>query len=103
MASVYILGIIFNASAGIGGEEPLTLGHQTFQSLNVLSLGLVVEHVGDILSEDLLATCTGVDTDHGDADGPRRVPDGHLQVGVTRLWIQTRPIIREFIIIFHQG
>lgn len=84
---MHISGVVFNASAGVSGEEPLALSHQSFESLDVFSLCLVVEDVGDILSENLLSTRTGVDSDHGYTDGPWRVPDGHLKVGVTRLRI----------------
>ena len=85
---MYILGVVFNASTWVSREEPLALSHQSFESLDVFSLCLVVEDVGDILSENLLSTRTGVDSDHGYADGPWRVPDGHLKVGVTRLRIR---------------
>lgn len=60
---------ILDRLGGSCGEELLTLRHQSFQALNVLSLRLVVEDVSDVLGENFLTTCTSVDTDHSHTDG----------------------------------
>lgn len=61
------------------------LGFQSWHYLDVFPLSFVVEHMGHVLGENLLAPRARVDADHGDADGPGRVPDGHLQVGIVGL------------------
>lgn len=61
------------------------LDFQSCHYLDVFPLSLIVEHVGHVLGEDLLAARARVDADHGDADGPGGVPNGHLQVGIVGL------------------
>ena len=54
-------------------------------NLYVLALCFVIEYVRYLLSKDLLAAGSGVDTNHGDSNGPGGVAYGHLQVGVISL------------------
>lgn len=61
------------------------LDSQSCHYLYVFPLGLIVEHVGHVLGEDLLAARARVDANHGDSNGPGSVPNGHLQVGIVGL------------------
>ena len=57
-------------------------GRFNHSHLDVLALDLVVEHVCHVLVGNLFAPRSRVDAHHGDADGPGRVADRHLQVGI---------------------
>lgn len=57
----------------------------THTHLDIFSLGLVIEHVGDVFGEDLFTSSTSVDAHHGHTDGPWSVSYSHLQIGIVRL------------------
>lgn len=48
--------------------------------LDVLSLGLVIQHVSDVSNVQFLGSRSFVDAGSGDADGPWSVPYGHFHV-----------------------
>lgn len=56
--------------------------HEPLQALNVLSGDLIVEYVSDVAAEDLFATGSFVDADHGDTDRPGGVANRELEVRI---------------------
>lgn len=66
--------------------DPADRGLLLGADLDVLPLGLVVQHVRHVFREDLLSSRTGVDTHHGHTDGPGGIANCHLQVRIIGLW-----------------
>lgn len=58
---------------------------QSQRYLNVFPLSFIIENVGDVLGENLFTTRSSVDANHSDTNGPRRVPNSHLEIGIVRL------------------
>jgi hypothetical protein len=65
-------------------------GDRPFEALDVFPGHFVVQHVSDIVAENLLPTASFVDADHGDADGPGGIADGQAKVGIVGAQILTR-------------
>ena len=53
--------------------------------LDVFPLCFIIQHVCNLLGEDLLSASPGMDTHHGHTDGPGGVADSHGQVRITGL------------------
>ena len=122
--NVIVLNTILDTSRRVCREVMLTLAHHTLDSLDVLALGLIVEHVchekisihlendvklthkeeilienacftSDVLGRDSFTARTRVNADHGSANRPWRVANCHLQEELVGLDVLTVDQLQE--------
>jgi hypothetical protein len=78
-------------------HDPADGTHKSLDTLNVLPRRLIIQDVRDIVTEDLLASTTLVDTDHRDTDRPRCVPDRQAEVRVVCAQVLSHlHVVRDF-------
>lgn len=52
-----------------------------------------MKDTGNVLCEDFLSPCSGVNSNHGDSNGPRGVAYGHLEIGIVCLELKCFKVI----------
>lgn len=66
----------------VSREMPLRKCHESFDRLQILPLSFIIENVSDVVCEQLLSTCSSVNTHHSDPNGPRSISNSSPEVDI---------------------